>query len=118
MDKLTFAVKGQSEPYYLVKFKNKDGTISLKCGCRAGTLTKLCRHKVALVRGDISALYVGDLYEEDQTESFQIMQQWIASSGLAALIQEHDHAEREFQQKDRQFKRIKFVIQEAMLKGA
>lgn len=117
-NKIKLFVKGNSEPYYQVIFKNINGLISIKCDCRAGELTKLCKHKLTLIRGDVSALYNGELYDEDQSEMFNLMKTWIASSGLALLISKHDQTQKEFLLKENEFKKIKAVIEDAMRKGA
>lgn len=78
----------------------------------------MCKHKLALIRGDLSALYNGELYEEDQSEIFNIMKTWISSSGLALLIGKHDQIQKEFIQKEKEFKKIKAIIEDAMRKGA
>jgi len=115
---IIIAAKGTSEPYYEVTFKNIGGSISVKCQCRAGEFTQLCKHKLALVRGDSSILYEGDFFQTDeQKNNFQAMQGWVQQSGLAPLILQHDQTQQAFLQKEKEFKQIKEKIELAMRKG-
>lgn len=98
--------------YYKVAFNNRDGVISIKCDCRAGELTKLCRHKLAIIRGDAAILYDNSQYSE-----FIKIKEWIEASPFAQLILEHDSIEKELQKKQREFRMIKEIIEVAMRKG-
>jgi hypothetical protein len=98
--------------YYEVAFKNREGIISIKCDCRAGELTKLCRHKLALIRGDAAILY-----DNSQISEFTTIKEWIRASSFTQLILEHDRIEEVLQEKQRELKKIKEVIEVAMRKG-
>ena len=97
---------------YEVAFKNREGIISIKCDCPAGELTKLCRHKLALIRGDAAILY-----DNSQNSEFITIKEWIRASPFAQLILDHDSIENEIQKKQRELKKIKEVIEVAMRKG-
>lgn len=97
---------------YKVSFNNREGIISIRCDCRAGELTKLCRHKLAIIRGDAAILFDNSQYSE-----FIKIKGWIETSPFAHLILEHDSLEKELQEKQREFRKIKDIIEIAMLKG-
>ena len=97
---------------YKVAFKNREGTISIKCDCRAGELAKLCRHKLALLRGDAAILY-----DNSQISEFFTIKEWIQASSYAQLILEHDRTEKALQEKQKELKKIKEFIEVAMRKG-
>lgn len=41
---------------YTVTFKIDDGLISINCNCQAGSVKMLCKHRLNLLGGDISAM--------------------------------------------------------------
>jgi hypothetical protein len=97
---------------YEVAFKNREGIISIKCDCPAGELTKLCRHKLALLRGDDTVLY-----DNSQLSEFITIKDWIKSSSFSHLILEHDRIEKAVQEKQRELRKIKEIIEGGMRKG-
>jgi len=112
MEIILYAKSSDGITCYEVSFKNKNGIISIKCDCRAGELTKLCRHKLALIRGDNSILY-----NRNQFSKFAIIKDWIKASSLSQLILEHDEIEKALRQKQNELKKIKEIIEIAMRKG-
>jgi hypothetical protein len=111
--KITLQVKSSNGiDVYDVIFKNRNDIISIKCKCRAGELTKLCRHKISLVRGDPSILF-----NKETVDDYKIVQQWLKNSQLSELIIKHDFAEKEFLEKQKEFKKIKAIIEDAMRRG-
>ena len=98
--------------FYKVAFNNRDGVISIKCDCRAGQLNKLCRHKLAIIRGDGEILYDNSQYPE-----FITIKECIDASPFAQLILEHDSIEKELQKKQRELRKINEFIEMAMIKG-
>jgi hypothetical protein len=99
--------------FYKVAFTNREGIISVKCDCPAGELTKLCRHKLALIRGDESILY-----DKNQQSDFLTMNDWIKASSFYKLVVDYDAIEKEFQKKQRELKKIKESLEIAMRRGA
>ena len=45
-----------SNEIYTVLFKIENGLISINCNCRAGLVKTLCKHRLNLIEGDISAM--------------------------------------------------------------
>ena len=97
---------------YEVVFKNINGIITIKCDCRAGELTKLCKHKLALIRGDSSILMDGN-----EDFNFINVKEWIKKSAFSQLIIEHDLAEKALAEKQKELKKIKDKLELAMRKG-
>ena len=97
---------------YDVVFKNRNGIITIKCNCRAGDLTKLCKHKLALIRGDYSILMEGN-------EDYNVIdvKELIKNSAFSQLIIEHDLAEKALAEKQQELKKIKDRLEVAMRRG-
>lgn len=56
-----FLVKGSSpDPYIVAVHKTSKGAVRITCTCRAGENGQHCKHRVALILGDISALVSGN----------------------------------------------------------
>jgi len=112
--KITLLVKSSSIPgiAYEVDFKNTNGIVTIKCNCRAGELTKLCKHKLALIRGDSSILI-----DDNEDHNFIHVKEWIKNSAFSQLIIEHDLAEKTIVEKQKELKKIKDRIELAMRKG-
>jgi hypothetical protein len=112
--KIALSVKSSSIDgvSYKVVFKNNNGIITIKCNCRAGELTKLCKHKLALIRGDSSILI-----DDNEERNFSNVKEWIINSDFSKLIIEHDLAEKTLLEKQQAFKKIKDRLEVAMRRG-
>jgi hypothetical protein len=112
--KIALSVKSSSMPgiAYEVVFKNINGIITIKCNCRAGELTKLCKHKLALIRGDSSILM-----DDNEDYNFLNVKEWIIDSDFSQLIIAHDLAEKALAEKQQALKKIKDRLEVAMRKG-
>ena len=112
--KIVLFVKSSSLPdiYYEVAFSNRNEIISIKCNCPAGELTKLCKHKLALLRGDSSILT--DFNNDN--DCCQV-NDWIRNSLFSQLINEHDTIEKDFNEKQIALRKIKNKIEDAMRRG-
>lgn len=112
MNIILYAKSSDGIKFYEVAFNNREGIISIKCDCRAGELTKLCRHKLALIRGDAAILY-----DNSQNSEFITIKEWISTSPFAQLISDYNSIEKALQEKQRELRKIKEVIEVAMRKG-
>jgi hypothetical protein len=97
---------------YEVVFKNLNGIITIKCNCRAGELTKLCKHKLALIRGDSSILM-----DRNEDDNFCNVKEWIKNTALSQLITQLDLAEKSLAEKQIELKKIKDRLEVAMRRG-
>lgn len=114
-NKITLIINSRTtkDVCYNVIFNNRNGVINIKCDCPAGELTKLCWHKLALVRGDSSML--ADFCEKDD---FRRVQEWLKKSSFIKLISDHDKAEKIVFGAQKILKTLKANIETAMRTGA
>jgi hypothetical protein len=97
---------------YKVVFNNNNGIITINCNCRAGELTKLCKHKLALIRENYSVLIDGN-GDNDVVK----VKDLIENSAFSHLIIQHDLAEKALAEKQEEFKKIKNRLEVAMRRG-
>jgi hypothetical protein len=97
---------------YEVVFKINNGIITIRCNCRAGELTKLCKHKLALIRGDYSVL----MDSNDDNDVIKV-KDLIKNSAFSNLIIQHDLAEKALVEKQKELKKIKDRLEVTMRKG-
>jgi hypothetical protein len=109
---ILYAKSSDGINYYKVAFTNRDGIISIKCDCPAGELTKLCRHKLSLVRGDEAILY-----DSSQSSEFMIIKGWIKNSPLFQLVNDYDKIDNEIYKLQKELRKIKEAIEIAMRRG-
>src|ERR1041385_5790907 len=72
---------------YVVEFTEIDGTLRVICHCQAGTLQQMCKHKLALLKGDS-----GMLHDQSQTAELSRI---LSSPEYAALKPRLDRYETE-----------------------
>ena len=56
-----FTVKSSSGDPYVAEVNTDDGTVRVLCGCAAGSLGQMCKHKAAIIEGDLTMLSDPDL---------------------------------------------------------
>ena len=57
MRKVVKIISSSSEEIYDVTLCDENGLISLNCTCPAGIYSMICKHRIALLGGDISNLF-------------------------------------------------------------
>jgi len=67
--KLVLMVKSSSGEPYRVNVDGDESGIRIFCHCPAGSLTQLCKHKVAIAKGDLTVL--ADPAQADTLREFQ-----------------------------------------------
>lgn len=60
MEELTLRVKGSSADPYELTFIKDGSSLTALCDCPAGTFGNLCKHRVAILDGDSTAVVDGD----------------------------------------------------------
>lgn len=55
--KLTILAASSSGDSYPVEFSDDSGVLRVFCHCEAGTFQRMCKHKLALLKGDRIMLY-------------------------------------------------------------
>jgi len=82
MEELNVHVKGSSsDPYELTFIKDGDSLTAL-CNCPAGTFGNVCKHRVAILDGDNSAV------TDDDRGKTGIVAQWLAGTDVEAALAE------------------------------
>lgn len=54
MTTLTFNVSGSSDADYVVRFERKGSALLAFCTCQAGQNSQFCKHRIAILDGDVS----------------------------------------------------------------
>jgi len=62
--KISLKAKSSSGDSHLVEFSDESGSLRVFCHCPAGSLQQMCKHKLALLKGDVTML--SDRQEEGQ----------------------------------------------------
>ena len=63
-DGLTFLVQGSARDPYTVVFDREDHNVTTRCTCPAGRFRFACKHRLALIMGDVTSLAsdnIGDM---------------------------------------------------------
>jgi hypothetical protein len=84
--KLTIMAASSSGGGYPVDFSDESGAMRVFCHCQAGMLQQICKHKLALLKGDSRMLH--DSSQEELLRSV------LGSSSYPALKQAFDEYER------------------------
>ena len=64
---LRFSVRGSKGDEYTVIFAGRDGEVASSCSCMAGRMGHFCKHRVALLDGDVS-----DLLSDNEQQVVQL----------------------------------------------
>lgn len=82
MEELTLRVKGSSsDPYELTFIKDGDSLTAL-CNCPAGTFGNVCKHRVAILDGDNSAVIADDVVKTG------IVVEWLIGTDVESALAE------------------------------
>lgn len=100
-----------SEPYD-VEFLFDDGDLQAHCTCKAGIMHVVCRHRLALLRGDESMLA-----DPSQAGLLCTVVEWSKVAGFWTALEELDVAEAMADRAREEVKRIKKRIAYGMIHG-
>ena len=110
MTEYTFSAKSSSGVPYLVIFRiGATGGVSIRCNCQAGMFGKLCKHKIALLRGEADML----ANTEQETE-LETLQKIISTTDYPVLFQQIEQIETEIESAKRRITKIKKSIETLM----
>jgi hypothetical protein len=104
--------KSSDGDFYNVKFTFREGTLRIKCDCKAGQFMQLCKHKLMLLCGDDTILY-----EDFQMDELLFIKEFIKNTGYPELIDKLNATEQLLQEIKRQQRKIKESLELAMKKG-
>lgn len=92
---IQFRVQGSSADPYLITFiKDGDGLVAT-CTCAAGEVGQSCKHRLAILNGDASAVV-----SENRADA-EIVAGWIPGTPLASALEALATAERQLEEAKR-----------------
>ena len=104
-----FMVQGsQPEPYKVV-FKKNGSDLRASCSCRAGVNGLLCKHRLSILNGDMSAVVSENIDQVTEVNS------WLDGSNVAAAIAEVVALESEKKLIEDRLKRVKKLVAKALI---
>jgi hypothetical protein len=82
VEQMTFLVKGSSsDPYELTFIKDGDSLTAI-CTCPAGTYGNFCKHRIAILDGDATAVV------SKNAEQVAVIGEWLVGTDVGAALQE------------------------------
>jgi hypothetical protein len=81
-DKLTFRVQGSQPEPYTVEFWREGSNLTTRCTCQAGQKGMYCKHRFALIEGDMSGLV------SDNRHQIPILHELILGTDVADAFQD------------------------------
>ncbi|MEO8616895.1 MAG: hypothetical protein ABI600_17275 [Luteolibacter sp.] len=104
-----FLVQGSEETPYKVVFKKNGPNLTALCNCRAGVMGQLCKHRLAILYGDNTAVVGNSTAEVAEVAS------WLEGSNVADAISEVVSLEAQKKHIETKIKRAKKLVAEALL---
>lgn len=104
MDEIKVEVAGSSGSRYEVQFVREDAQVYAYCTCKAGVNGLHCKHRVALLAGDRSAVTSSNVTELEALAS------WLPGSDLAAALDEFEAADREAKAANSRLSKAKKIL--------
>jgi hypothetical protein len=80
--KVTIQAFSGSGGSYPVQFMDDTGSLRVFCHCQAGSLQQICKHKIALLKGDAKMLY--DASQEELLK--QVHTRLIGAKSFCCLV--------------------------------
>jgi hypothetical protein len=106
---LTFLVQGSEVEPYRVRFvTNGDGHLTAYCTCAAGQQGQFCKHRLAILQGDPSAVV------SDNTGDVHTVHTWVPGSNVEAAMQHIVACEAAVEQAKRQLTAAKKALSASM----
>lgn len=102
-------VQGSETTPYTVQFLRFGDSVKASCTCKAGRNRQLCKHRLAILDGDLKAVVSENLEEVADVAT------WIAGSQLAPIIAEVNRLEIEKRAIEQKLKSSKRRLTEALL---
>jgi len=88
VEELVFLVKGSSSDAYEITFIKDGASLTAICTCPAGTFGNLCKHRVAILEGDVKAI------SSDNADKAPQVTEWLAGTDVEAALAELRNAEK------------------------
>jgi len=110
----TWAKSSGPERYPIFVEQGAGGTM-ITCGCQAGAMGQMCKHKVALIEGDASFAVSG--HEAGWQEACEAVQASGIPTAYAAFIEEQDAIEKQMEVLKKQAKASKGMFARRLSEG-
>lgn len=108
MEEAVFLVQGSSPEPYKVKFTYNSGVLRAYCSCPAGENGQHCKHRLAILAGDKSAI-IGE-----NKKDILLIKSWLPGSALEMAIVTLMNAESEYGHAKKQLAAAKKNVAKAM----
>jgi uncharacterized Zn finger protein len=105
---ISFLVAGSATNPYEVTFAKKSDGLSVSCTCPAGERGLHCKHRLAIITGDASAVVSKNLAE------LEVVRTWLAGSDLEIACSEFREAEKNVEDAKTRFDKVKKRIGKLM----
>lgn len=86
MERLEFEIQGSMPAPYNVSFEADDGVVHAFCSCEAGKKGASCKHRIALMDGDVTTLVSGNTVDVNR------LKELLAGSSLEVAYKEVQEA--------------------------
>lgn len=98
------------DPYTITLRLDTDGLLKIKCNCRAGIFGPYCKHRIAILSGDLSAAV-------EPVTQWPLIASWVEAAGLYELMQEFHFRQRELDALNKKLKVLKAQLGDKMKTG-
>lgn len=84
MQEISFSVKGSDPvPYEVTFLRESESKVLVLCSCPAGENGQYCKHRLAIIDGNSSAIVSGNLMQ------VPVVQGWLSGTALEHIITEY-----------------------------
>jgi uncharacterized Zn finger protein len=88
MKEISFSVQGSDPtPYEVTFLKESDSKVMVLCSCPAGMNSQYCKHRLAIIDGDTSAIV------SDNVKQVAVIKTWLTGTPLEHIIAEYRETE-------------------------
>ena len=89
MEELIFLVKGSTTKPYEITFIKDGSSLTALCTCPAGQFGNSCKHRVAIIDGDATAI------SSDNSAKAPLIVEWLAGTDVEAALAAMREAEKD-----------------------
>ena len=82
MEQIEFLVKGSTPDPYEITFIKDGDSLTAICTCPAGTFGGLCKHRVAILDGDVAAVV------SDNADKAPVVREWLVGTDVETALKE------------------------------
>jgi hypothetical protein len=110
--KATILARSSSGESYQVEFLADDSSLKVFCHCQAGVLQQMCKHKLALLKGDAAMLF-----DPNQAAVLSEIHSWPQFVSLRSRIAEYESNLKEIETEMGDLKKRAKVIKTEFTRG-